>query len=79
MGEMPREDFVATVKIRGLATADTAREYAKGKITFNETDLEEVYRKQMAIDKWREPGKWRNYQGVRCTKRLKEPESHREY
>lgn len=76
---MTSNEFVATVKMRGLATANTAREYTKGKTNFDETDLEEVYRKQMAIDSYREPGRWRSYQGTRSTKRLKEPESHREY
>ena len=76
---MTRDEFVATAKLRGLAAADTAKEYAKNKTVFDEMDLEEVYRKQSAHDGQDGHNKWRGYQGTKSTKRLKETESHREY
>ena len=76
---MTQAEFITTAKLRGLATAETAKQYAQGRNDLTEADLEEVYRKQTTTDRAHEPSKWRNYQGARCTKRLKEPESHREY
>ena len=73
---MKREEFIATVKIRGLATADTAREYAQGRTDFDDTDLEDVYRKQSVYDREHEPSRWGTYQGVRSTKRLKQSERY---
>ena len=76
---MTRDEFITSAKLRGLASAKTAMEYAKGKIDLEETDLEEVYRIQAAHDGQDGHNKWRNYQGTKSTKRLKETESHREY
>jgi hypothetical protein len=76
---MTRDEFIASAKLRGLASAKTAMEYAKSKTIFDETDLEDVYRIQTAHDGQDGHNKWRSYQGTKSTKRLKETESHREY
>jgi len=76
---MTQTDFITTAKLRGLATAETAKQYAQDKNDLTEADLEEVYRKQTALDGQNGHNKWRSYQGTKSTKRLKESESHREY
>ena len=76
---MTQAEFITTAKLRGLATAETAKQYAQGRNDLTEADLEEVYRKQTAFDGQIGHNKWRSYQGTKSTKRLKEPESHREY
>lgn len=76
---MTQAEFITTAKLRGLASAETAKQYAQGRSDLTEADLEEVYRKQTTLDGRNGHNKWRSYQGTRSTKRLKEPESHREY
>lgn len=53
--EMTRDEFLATVRKRGLALQGTAREYAKERSRFTPEDLEAVYRLQADRDGWAEP------------------------
>ena len=77
---MTRDEFIKSAKLRGLASAKTAMEYAKEKNNLDETDLEEVYRIQAAHDGQDGHNKWRKVtKAQKSTKRLKEAESHREY
>ena len=70
---MTQAEFITTAKLRGLATAETARQYAQGRNDLTEADLEEVYRKQAASDTAQKGGSglFRDYQGTRSTKRIK--------
>ena len=70
---MTQTEFITTAKLRGLATAETAKQYAQGRNDLTEADLEEVYRKQAASDTAQKGGSglFRDYQGTRSTKRIK--------
>ena len=70
---MTQAEFITTAKLRGLATAETAKQYAQGRNDLTEADLEEVYRKQAANDAAQKGGSglFREYQGTRSTKRIK--------
>jgi hypothetical protein len=75
---MDREEFITLCSTSGYSSVKTATEYAKDKDVLSENDIIEVYRinerKIYLKNKINDP-KFRDYMGVKTTKRLKTKQS----
>lgn len=67
---MTKDDFIRLCTSGGYAYKKLAKEYAENHEELTDDDLEEVYRMSCKRERVGESGKWRVYQGVKCTKRL---------
>ncbi len=71
---MTKDEFIKTCSQCGYASKKVAREYAEGKDELTESDFQEAWRineRRLDLKNNVDYGRYREYRGVRTTKRLK--------